>query len=55
MPEIWLLDYGAGNVRSLVNAVSALGFRLKRIQSPSDFLEANVSSVSIPWTPMASI
>jgi hypothetical protein len=47
MAEIYLLDYGAGNVRSLVNAVSSLGFQLKRIESPSDFQKADVILLEI--------
>ncbi|KAJ1985131.1 Histidine biosynthesis bifunctional protein hisB [Dimargaris verticillata] len=36
----YLLDYGAGNVRSLVNAVSKLGYTLKTIETASDFEKA---------------
>ncbi|QIK38446.1 imidazole glycerol phosphate synthase subunit HisF [Caldichromatium japonicum] len=35
---IALLDYGAGNVRSLRNAVHALGFALTEIERPEDIL-----------------
>ncbi|KAI9028710.1 hypothetical protein DFJ74DRAFT_499568 [Hyaloraphidium curvatum] len=38
--EVWMIDYGAGNVRSLVNAVQYLGFDLKIVQEPSDILRA---------------
>ncbi|KAH6597998.1 hypothetical protein BASA61_002983 [Batrachochytrium salamandrivorans] len=34
---IYLLDYGAGNVRSLINAVHHLGFAIKHIKSAADF------------------
>ncbi len=37
---ISLLDYGAGNVRSLRNAISALGFELSEIERPADILKA---------------
>ena len=37
---ISLLDYGAGNVRSLRNAISALGFSLTEIKRPEDILKA---------------
>ncbi len=36
-----LLDYGAGNVRSIVNAVEKLGGAIKPIRRPSDILEAD--------------
>lgn len=35
---ISLLDYGAGNVRSLRNAIHALGFALTEIERPEDIL-----------------
>jgi glutamine amidotransferase/cyclase len=37
---ISFLDYGAGNVRSLRNAIHALGFSVTEIQRPSDILKA---------------
>ncbi|MGQ9831469.1 MAG: imidazole glycerol phosphate synthase subunit HisF [Thermochromatium sp.] len=37
---ISLLDYGAGNVRSLRNAIHALGFELTEIVHPEDILKA---------------
>jgi imidazole glycerol-phosphate synthase len=37
---ISLLDYGAGNVRSLRNAIHALGFGLTEIERPTDILKA---------------
>lgn len=37
---ISLLDYGAGNVRSLRNAIHALGFELTEIERPADILRA---------------
>ncbi len=40
MKEITLLDYGAGNVRSIVNAVEKLGGTLKPVKKPEDILNA---------------
>lgn len=37
---ISLLDYGAGNVRSVRNAIQALGFSLTEIKRPEDILKA---------------
>jgi glutamine amidotransferase/cyclase len=37
---ISLLDYGAGNVRSLRNAIHALGYSLTEIERPEDILKA---------------
>ena len=37
---ISLLDYGAGNVRSIVNAVEKLGGTVKEVKKPSDILDA---------------
>lgn len=39
--KVYLLDYGAGNVRSVVNAVKALGMELHCIASPADFDKAD--------------
>jgi glutamine amidotransferase/cyclase len=39
--KIYLLDYGAGNVRSIVNAISKLGYSLQVIQSAEDFKAAD--------------
>ena len=37
---ITLLDYGAGNVRSVINAVERLGHSLKLVTTPEDILNA---------------
>ncbi|OMJ09823.1 Imidazole glycerol phosphate synthase hisHF [Smittium culicis] len=37
---LYLLDYGAGNVRSVFNAVEALGHKISLISHPSDFDKA---------------
>ena len=39
---VTILDYGAGNVRSLRNAIRSLGFSVKDVQSEADILEAKV-------------
>ncbi|PRQ31916.1 putative histidine biosynthesis, imidazole glycerol phosphate synthase, subunit H [Rosa chinensis] len=38
---VTLLDYGAGNVRSVRNAIRRLGFQVKDVQTPKDILNAN--------------
>jgi glutamine amidotransferase/cyclase len=40
--RIYLLDYGAGNVRSLVNAVESLGYSLQIVKTNEDFEKADV-------------
>ncbi len=38
---ITLLDYGAGNVRSVVNSIGKLGHQVKMVSSPADILHAD--------------
>ncbi|SPO28041.1 probable HIS7 - glutamine amidotransferase/cyclase [Ustilago trichophora] len=38
---LYLLDYGAGNVRSLANSINKLGFEFKWVQSPEDLKKAD--------------
>lgn len=38
---IYLLDYGAGNVRSLANSIQSLGFRYKWVTTPDDITKAS--------------
>ncbi|KNC76681.1 hypothetical protein SARC_10833, partial [Sphaeroforma arctica JP610] len=38
---VWILNYGAGNVRSLVNAVAHLGYTPKYITSPEQLKDVN--------------
>ncbi|CAA7400729.1 unnamed protein product [Spirodela intermedia] len=38
---VTLLDYGAGNVRSLRNAIHHLGFDIKDVKTPEDILSAD--------------
>ncbi|KAI7870253.1 hypothetical protein BDF14DRAFT_1873990 [Spinellus fusiger] len=40
MKGLYMLDYGAGNVRSLVNAVQRLGYTIQFVKEPSDILKA---------------
>ncbi|KAM0696418.1 hypothetical protein Q7P36_003664 [Cladosporium allicinum] len=41
MPTVHLLDYAAGNIRSLVNAVEKLGWEVEWIRSPEDVEKAD--------------
>jgi len=43
MPTVHLLDYAAGNIRSLVNAIEKLGWQVEWIKSPDDLAKAEVS------------
>jgi hypothetical protein len=42
MSGLYMLDYGAGNVRSLVNAVEKLGYNITFVKDPSDLKKAEV-------------
>jgi hypothetical protein len=44
MPKVYLLDYVAGNVRSLVNAIEKVGYTVEWIRSPEDVAKADVST-----------
>lgn len=44
---VYLLDYVAGNVRSLVNAIEKVGYTVKWIKAPKDIEEAQVSRVDL--------
>lgn len=44
MPTVHLLDYVAGNVRSLANAIEKLGYTIEWIRDPKDIECAEVSS-----------
>jgi glutamine amidotransferase/cyclase len=37
---ITLLDYGAGNVRSVINAIESLGENVKVVSDPQDIVSA---------------
>jgi glutamine amidotransferase/cyclase len=42
-PTVHLLDYVAGNIRSLVNAIEKCGYEVEWIKSPEDVKSADVS------------
>lgn len=42
MPTVHLLDYVAGNIRSLVNAIEKVGYTVEWIKSPEDVPNAEV-------------
>lgn len=44
MPAVHLLDYVAGNVRSLANAIEKLGYTIEWIKSPKDVANAEVGA-----------
>ncbi|KAL3424249.1 imidazole glycerol phosphate synthase hishf [Phlyctema vagabunda] len=41
MPTVYLLDYVAGNVRSLVNAIEKVGYTIEWVRSPEDVAKAD--------------
>ena len=47
MPTVHLLDYVAGNVRSLVNAINKVGYEVEWVRSPSDLKNAEVRTQSV--------
>jgi glutamine amidotransferase/cyclase len=50
MPTVHLLDYVAGNIRSLVNAIEKVGYAVEWIRSPEDVAQAEVSIHLSPFT-----
>lgn len=42
MPTVHLLDYVAGNVRSLVNAIEKVGYQVEWVRKPDDIKDAEV-------------
>lgn len=51
-PTVHLLDYVAGNIRSLVNAIEKCGYEVEWIKSPEDVKSADVSfSILIQYCP----
>lgn len=48
MPTVHLLDYVAGNVRSLVNAIEKLGWSVEWITSPEQVKDAEVITHYFP-------
>ena len=45
MPKVYLLDYVAGNIRSLVNAIEKVGYTVEWVRSPEDVAKADVSNI----------
>ena len=45
MPVVHLLDYVAGNVRSLANAIESLGYTIAWVKDPRDIEFAEVHTV----------
>ncbi len=45
MPKVYLLDYVAGNIRSLVNAIEKIGYEVEWIRSPEQIADAEVRSL----------
>ncbi|KAL5940702.1 Histidine biosynthesis bifunctional protein hisB [Pyricularia oryzae] len=41
MPKVYLLDYVAGNVRSLVNAIEKVGFEVEWVKTPEEVAKAD--------------
>ena len=54
MPTVHLLDYAAGNVRSLVNAIEKLGWQVEWIKSPEDVAKAEVRSFSFSFSELSA-
>lgn len=44
MPKVHLLDYVAGNVRSLVNAIERVGYEVEWVRSPEEVKNAEVQA-----------
>lgn len=42
MPTVHLLDYVAGNIRSLVNAIESQGYDVEWVRTPEDVPNAEV-------------
>ena len=42
MPTVHLLDYVAGNVRSLVNAIEKVGYEVAWVKTPGEVANAEV-------------
>lgn len=41
-PVVTVLDYGAGNVRSLINAVQHVGWQVKFVEQADDIVQADI-------------
>ena len=49
MTTVHLLDYVAGNVRSLVNAIEKVGYTVEWIKEPEDIESAEVVVLSLQF------
>jgi len=52
MPTVHLLDYVAGNIRSLVNAINQVGYEVEWVKTPEDVKNADVSAIHCEYTRM---
>ncbi len=52
MPTVHVLDYVAGNVRSLVNAIEKVGYTVEWIKEPRDVQDAEVSKLFYRFKPL---
>lgn len=48
MPTVHLLDYVAGNVRSLVNAIEKVGYEVAWVKTPEEVNNADVLPPQLP-------
>lgn len=48
MPTVHLLDYVAGNVRSLVNAIEKVGYEVAWVKTPEEVKNADVLPPQFP-------
>lgn len=48
MPTVHLLDYVAGNVRSLVNAIEKVGYEVAWVKTPEEVKNADVLAAPNP-------
>ena len=55
MAKVHLLDYVAGNIRSLVNAIEKCGYEVDWIRSPEDVQHAEVRGFSSLAFPLFSV
>lgn len=50
MPTVYLLDYVAGNVRSLVNAIEKVGYEVAWVKTPEEVANADVQATPVLCT-----
>lgn len=44
MSTVYLLDYVAGNIRSLANAIEKVGYTVEWVRTPDDVAKADVGN-----------